>query len=68
MAWSTKEMEYMSSTHAFKEVVWSKRLFAKYAVKQKKVRCDNQRALYFAKIHVFLAENTLMCSIMLFAT
>eukprot|EP00253_Pinus_taeda_P033812 PITA_33812 len=51
VALSTIEAEYMASTHASKEVVWSKRLCSSMGLVQGVIRIDwdNQSAIFLAK-------------------
>ena len=51
VALSTTEVEYMTTTHASKEVVWLQRLCSCIGLVQQYVRidCDSQSAIFLAK-------------------
>ena len=51
MALSAIEAEYMATTHASKEVVWSLRLCSSMGLVHQDIRidCDSQSAIFLAK-------------------
>jgi hypothetical protein len=48
---STTKVEYMSTTHAYKEAIWVKRFFSDIGIKKgaMKIYCDSQSVICLAK-------------------